>query len=1166
MRLTRLDLHAFGPFSDKTLDFSSHTPGLHIVYGANEAGKSSSLRALKALLFGFPERTNDNFIHPNTQLLLGGTIQGSDDRELAFYRRKKRKADLLDMNQDPMETGELARFFPAMESVIFESLYGIDHETLVLGGEEILAQKGDVGQALFSAGSGISSLRHILLALDAEADELFKKRGSKQQLNRAIAAYKKLQKLVKETSLPSSRWQKHNKLLQEAIQTKKSLEQEHKESDAQLQRLKRLVKVIPIVAELDTFLKQLDPLKDVVLLPDDFQKQLQKIDQEKRDHQLNQENEKERLLQLQRTKAEISLNRDILDNSVTIEDLYPRLGEYRKGQKDMDRLEGMRISHRRDASRILGHIRPDLDLDDAANLRPVLSKRKSIQSLLTRKEVLLSDETQLQKELLELTGDLKEIQEQLADLPAIQSVVSLQEAVKIAQKSGDIDLFIKEQQRETERKSQNCQAKLEQLGLWSGELTDLSSLPTPLSATIKTFEQSLAANQQEKQQLLTEQHRVDNELQTFRAELSKLERSGAILAEEDLQLARKRRDQGWQLLKRQWVAGKDVSQEAQAYDAELSLHESYEKQSQKADTIADRLRHEADRVVMAVSLRVEITKYEEKLQATLGRLLLVDEQRTTLHQKWQQLWLPLAIKALSPAEMLEWLMEIDKLRVQTEELGGKNKQINEKLSTRQQHSKRLAAELTAMGKAISDGTDELAPLIITAESVTQTELANQQKKEQLTSREKQLDTRQKKINQQQMSLQNRNETWQSDWQQLLTDLNLPLKTKPNEALDLVESIAELFTKIDSSGELSVRINGIKRDAEQFTTNVQQLLALAAPDLQHKEPDRAILRLHELLNQARSDEELLKNNQKEVESIQGKIKESKATLVLLTEKLQDLMEIAGCKHVSDLQKAMQQSTERRKLQEKISDIEAEIARAGDGLSLAEIREQAALVNMDEVPAQINVLQQKIEKEIFPGINDASEIIGEEKRIVKDMDGAATAAEAAEEMEQVAAEIERLAEQYARLRLAASLLTKEIEHYREEHQGPVIQTASRLFAQITLDSFIGLRVDINDKGDPVLIGERANGNRLEVDAMSSGTRDQLYLSLRVATLQWRLQSSEPMPFIVDDILINFDDARSMATLRMLADFSTENQVILFTHHQKVIESAKKLNKETIHIHTL
>ena len=71
MRLKRLDLKAFGPFTDRTLEFDSKAPGLHIIYGPNEAGKSSSLRALKALLYGFPERTSDNFQHPNDQLLVG---------------------------------------------------------------------------------------------------------------------------------------------------------------------------------------------------------------------------------------------------------------------------------------------------------------------------------------------------------------------------------------------------------------------------------------------------------------------------------------------------------------------------------------------------------------------------------------------------------------------------------------------------------------------------------------------------------------------------------------------------------------------------------------------------------------------------------------------------------------------------------------------------------------------------------------------------------------------------------------------------------------------------------------------------------------------------------------------------------------------------------------
>jgi uncharacterized protein YhaN len=60
---------------------------------------------------------------------------------------------------------------------------------------------------------------------------------------------------------------------------------------------------------------------------------------------------------------------------------------------------------------------------------------------------------------------------------------------------------------------------------------------------------------------------------------------------------------------------------------------------------------------------------------------------------------------------------------------------------------------------------------------------------------------------------------------------------------------------------------------------------------------------------------------------------------------------------------------------------------------------------------------------------------------------------------------------------------------------------------------------------------------------------------------------MPFIVDDILINFDDDRSCATLRVLADLSKKNQVILFTHHRQIVEAARTIQAEgCIHIHEL
>ena len=120
MRLKRLDLKAFGPFTEKPpLDFNSKEPGLHIIFGENEAGKSSSLRALKALLYGFDQRTSDNFIHNYNQLLVGGCLVNSAGEEIVFQRRKKRIGDLIDESGNPLDPSSLAPFLNGVEPDIY---------------------------------------------------------------------------------------------------------------------------------------------------------------------------------------------------------------------------------------------------------------------------------------------------------------------------------------------------------------------------------------------------------------------------------------------------------------------------------------------------------------------------------------------------------------------------------------------------------------------------------------------------------------------------------------------------------------------------------------------------------------------------------------------------------------------------------------------------------------------------------------------------------------------------------------------------------------------------------------------------------------------------------------------------------------------------------------
>ena len=69
---------------------------------------------------------------------------------------------------------------------------------------------------------------------------------------------------------------------------------------------------------------------------------------------------------------------------------------------------------------------------------------------------------------------------------------------------------------------------------------------------------------------------------------------------------------------------------------------------------------------------------------------------------------------------------------------------------------------------------------------------------------------------------------------------------------------------------------------------------------------------------------------------------------------------------------------------------------------------------------------------------------------------------------------------------------------------------------------------------------------MEGLSEGTRDQLYLALRVAAIESHIARAEPLPFVADDLLVNFDDNRAAAALRMLVELGRKTQVILFTHH--------------------
>lgn len=1164
MRITRLELKAFGRFTDRTLDFG---PGLHIVHGPNEAGKSTTLRALKAWLFGFDPRTPDNFLHPYDQLLVGGCLQAEDGRELAFYRRKKIKADILDPQGNPLAAEALAVFLPITEQAVFESLYGLSHEDLIRGGEDILAQKGEVGQALFSAGAGISSLREVLVGLESEAEALFKARGAKQEINEALAAYKETQRIVKEASLSSRDWLELNNGLTAAQEALKAIEEQHGQKDRRRRQLERIRQLLPQLALRNALRHQLAELGEVVELPDDFSLRRQEI--ERALHTLTHKETvvAAKLTEMQGKIAAVSSRQPVLKAEETIEELHQRLGEYKKGREDRPRLEGMRISNKKEAADLLRLVRQDISLEQVETLRAVSGRRKIIGHLAARHEGLQQGLSQTEKRLLEIGGELEKTDRDLAGLPLSKNTMALSQTLRIARKAGEVDVDMADKTRSIEEKRQNCFQALERMLLWSGTLADFLALRLPLPETVRKYEAIFNEQATRQRDLQQEKERLHKRLTEVQADIRQREISGNAPTEEELVLIRAQRDKGWELLRRQWLKGEELAGEDVAFGQDLPLPEAYEKKVILADTLADRLRHEADRVQAFAALRAEEQSLNKDLAELENNAAQHNLARTAMDYEWRNLWQPCAIIPLSPAEMLAWLNAAATLRLSAEELQAREAELERKNSEREKISSALLRELANLGEHTPPQVTELEPLVLQAEDALERLTAIEGRRQRLLEKKTTLEGEQSPTENEKKRFTEELRLWRQEWQDVVGSLGGDRQIHPAEAGDVLENLHNCFARLKEVDELRKRIEGIDRDAGRFDESALALAREIAPPLMGQPTGQIVTQLKALLNQARNDQTLhARYTQETQEATEEQLRLAEET-ILARHQLAELCRLAGKILPEELEAAEKRSAQYRSLFDRLRQTEKILIEGAGGLSLADLEDQAAKIDPDALPEEITRLSQEIEQELAPEGKQLLGLIGEKRNQLRQMDGNAKAAEAAEQGTRLLAKLRRLAERYIQLKVAGYVLKSEIERFRSENQTPVLAIASRYFSELTLGSFAGLLTDENDQGDPILVGTRTNGKRVFVERMSSGTRDQLYLALRLASLEWRLANHAPMPFILDDILVNADDARSRAALKILAELAAQTQVILFTHHRHIVEEAKQLAPVTgVRIHEL
>jgi len=351
-----------------------------------------------------------------------------------------------------------------------------------------------------------------------------------------------------------------------------------------------------------------------------------------------------------------------------------------------------------------------------------------------------------------------------------------------------------------------------------------------------------------------------------------------------------------------------------------------------------------------------------------------------------------------------------------------------------------------------------------------------------------------------------------------------------------------------------RIGQIKADIADFQQVVGELVGELAEDLVGKPAEEAALALEGRLADAKREQESQRQQNQKVKELAGQIRKLEDQQRELVSSISHLQSAADVEELPALKKAIEQSDRKRSLESERSELIDKLLQDGDGKLLEALQEECAGADMDKVTAEEQSKDAEL-AELQAQRDQAREERTKAREAFAAAGGSDAAARAAAGKQEAFAEMQDTAERYVRVKISGMLLQWAIDRYRQEKQAPLLKRAEQLFTTITGGSFANLEVVFDAEDNVKLTGVRSGGDVVAVSGMSTGTVDQLYLALRIASVEDYLERAKPLPFVADDLFVNFDDDRAEAGFKLLAELSQKTQVLFFTHHKHLVDLARR-----------
>ena len=1057
MRIDVLRLEEWGSFHDVDVELG---PGLVVLHGPNEAGKSTLQRALTSLLFGIPARSVQDAwrVGDRKKLRLGGRLTFADGTELDVRRTHHRAPNDVRGADDELLPEAARRQFDTvvsgLDAATYERRFALDHARLRAGGDELAQAEGSLGETLFAAATGIADLRAVLGGLREDRDRYYN--GLRKGRIHADAAQFK---------------EAHAALVRDRADVDRLAELRAR--DARLR-----ASLESAVAELASAAEQ--------------RAELERVQAARPFHA--------EWLELQERRAAAGAEPALTPT-------------------DAARVEPVLLAYARDLAAREGHearlARMDVeaaDLRAGAQLAPLAERAAGLARAIGGLQAA-------ERQAADATAELQRARDARAgcEQPDPDHAARLSAALASARDADHASVT---------RLASALHASSDAIASLEAELSAIDPLPSHAAVP------SIDATREAASRISRATERAAASVEAYAAAQAEtadaaaaLEALGANVADAmpsgaTLHAERSRRDEAWSVVAAGWRAG-DPFHDASITAATESTH--------AADRIADSLVQDASLAEQVRSTRIQHAQAVARESTSLARLEADRAALAAIESEWELCVRAAGLPPASPEASLPTITQLHELHARRGEQATARTQLTRACDQLEQLVSPLRALLDgadAPGAVSTPGGDphDRATALVThaRELIERGELrlrtladagtALQRWDERIESAERQL----------------------LDAERTRADFVATTAQVAHDAVALDPTLADAVAELTADRAAAVATL-LDQRAREAHGHARQLAQLEASRLEAR----------------------------------AAIDTVSAQVVAHDVEVRALFEAAGLQVPPDLTApgvlAPLESAARdalawgrldaddRSLLDRLRSAAGDATRPADTFALVERLDAA------EVATRLHALEESMREREEQRITDDRER-DQVQRDIGVIEQSDVRSELLTAREAARGRIVQDTERWLPLQLGEQLLAEAIETWRAQNQSPVLARASDYFRTLTGGAYVQLRGD-EESGSGRLVAIPAADDpreQVELGELSEGTRDQLYLALRLGSIDEQLaHRSEPLPLVLDDVLVTSDAGRVRAALAALAQVGATTQVLLLTHSELVRDIAAELS---------